>query len=150
MIELNLPKADLRLKKVGDKTQVFDITRKKFVALTPEEWVRQNVLHYLVNELAYRKSLIKMELAIEYNRMSRRPDILAYRPDGTPYLVVECKAPYVKINESVVDQIAIYNSILKAPFIAITNGLKHYCLAFNESDSEYTVQNAFPHFDQKQ
>ena len=136
-IELNLPMADLRLRVEGQSKQIFDSVRKKYVALTPEEWVRQHFIHFMINNKNYPASLIGVEMQVKVNEMSQRSDIVVFQRDGKPWLMVECKAPYITINQDTFYQAARYNISLKVPYIVITNGLEHYCLHFNGKDFDY-------------
>jgi len=127
MEKLNLPQYDFRIRKKEHKLEIFDTFRKKFVALTPEEWVRQNFLMYLVKEKDYPASLISVEAGLKlYNRI-KRTDIVVYNNNAKPVLIVECKAPDVPISQKTFDQIARYNMVLKVNYLIVTNGLNHYC-----------------------
>ena len=119
-------KYDFRTKKEGDQQFIFDIVRKKFVALTPEEWVRQHWIHYLIEEAKYPRSLIAVEMNITVNQLSKRCDIVVYDRDGKPFLIVECKSPDVKISQNVFDQIARYNLTLQVKYLIVSNGKQHF------------------------
>jgi hypothetical protein len=125
MIELNLPIFDFKLKNQGQKKYIFDLVKKKFVTLTPEEWVRQHWIHFLVEYQSIPLSFLAIESAIKVNNMHRRADIVAYKKDLIPGLVVECKAPHIPINEDVVWQAAAYNQKIKAQFLVVSNGINH-------------------------
>jgi type I site-specific restriction endonuclease len=144
---LNLPHAEFRVREDGNERQIFDAIRKRFVALTPEEWVRQNFLNFLVNERKYPASLIGVEMLVRLNEMSQRADIVVYQRNGKPWLIVECKAPTVTLDEDVFYQAARYNSQLRVPYIALTNGLEHYCLFFNGKSFDYLAD--LPDFNTK-
>src|SRR5262249_54832795 len=105
---------------------IFDIIRKKFVALTPEEWVRQHWLHYLIEEGKYPRSLIVPEMKIVLNDLSKRCDVVVHDRSGNPFLIVECKSPDVKISQKVFDQVARYNLTLKVKYLIVSNGTQHY------------------------
>ncbi len=120
------------LKKVNDKPFVFDSIRKKWLVLTPEEWVRQHVVSYLVKEKNIPESLISIEKEINLNGTKRRYDIVVYKNDLSIYLIVECKAPYVELSEATFEQALRYNLILNAKFVLITNGLKQLVLKENK------------------
>ena len=124
--QLNLPIVALKTKLVGGTTQVFDHVRKKYLVLTPEEWVRQHFIHYLNQEKNYPLGLMGVERMIKYNGMKTRADIVLYNSDGTPNMLVECKAPNVKITQDAFDQIAKYNFKLQVPFLVVTNGIQHF------------------------
>jgi hypothetical protein len=126
MSTLNLPSFEYQLKKEDGKVFIFDILRKKYLVLTPEEWVRQHFIHYLINEMKYPKALIKLEGGLSYNTLAKRSDIVVFDREGKPWMVVECKAPDQPINDSTLRQASTYNSKLKAKYLAVTNGLVHF------------------------
>jgi len=125
--QLNLPNAVLKTKLVEGTTQVFDVVRKKYFKLTPEEWVRQNFIHYLNIEKNYPMGLMGVESMIKYNNLQTRADIILYNKEGRPTMIVECKAPNVEITQDTFNQIAKYNFKLKVQFLVVTNGLQHFC-----------------------
>ena len=125
--KLNLPNTILKTKLVEGTTQVFDVVRKKYFKLTSEEWVRQNFIHYLNIEKNYPKGLMGVERMIKYNNLQTRADIILYNKEGIPTMIVECKAPNVKITQDTFNQIAKYNFKLKVQFLVVTNGLQHFC-----------------------
>ena len=127
MEALNLPPFAYKITKSGANNLIFDIIRRKYVVLTPEEWVRQHVVHYLINTLSYPKSLFSVERGANYNKLQKRSDLCIYNSSGKPHLLVECKAASVPITQEVVKQVSIYNQTLQAPFLVITNGLQHFC-----------------------
>ncbi len=124
---LNLPSYDHKLKKINDKLCIWDIIRKKYIVLTPEEWVRQHFVHHLINEHNYPKNLIKLENTLIYNQLLKRTDIQVFDRDGSLFMIVECKAPYIKLSEAVFAQAAQYNKILKAQYLTISNGMIFHC-----------------------
>ncbi len=133
MKKLNLPEFPAKVKQAdGGKVLIFDIIRKKYVQLTPEEWVRQNFIYYLINFLDYPKSLIKVESGLRYNRLLKRSDILVFNRDVEPLLLVECKSSELKITQDVLDQAAVYNRSLNARYLLVTNGIKHLCWKISE------------------
>ena len=128
MQKLNLPTYNFKLKSSENKTLIFDNLRKKYLVLTPEEWVRQHFVRFLINEKKYPTSLIALEKQLTINNRKKRTDILIFNKDGNPDIIVECKAPSIKITQDTFDQIARYNLKLKANFLIVTNGLEHfYC-----------------------
>jgi len=146
MKKLNLPEFPAKLKQAdGGKVLIFDIIRKKYVQLTPEEWVRQNFIYYLVNFLDYPKSLIKVESGLKYNRLLKRSDILVFNRDVEPLLLVECKSSDLKITQDVVDQAAVYNRSLKAKYLLVTNGIQHLC--WKISDDGNQLLEEIPRYD---
>ena len=122
---LNLPLADLKLVRKREQVFVWCIVRKKQLVLTPEEWVRQHIIHYLISEKRVPIALIAAEMAIEVNKLSRRCDLVVFGKDATPRLIIECKAPEVKITEKVFNQIAQYNFKLNVDLLMMTNGIDH-------------------------
>jgi hypothetical protein len=125
MQTLHLPPFAYKVKQIGQKVHIYDEIRRHFVVLTPEEWVRQHVVHWLVAEFAYPKSLMQIESGLRYNAMTKRSDLIVYDRAGQPFLLVECKAPDVPLTEATFAQAARYNSVVKAPYLLITNGLTH-------------------------
>jgi hypothetical protein len=116
-----------KFKEIEGKNYIYDRFRKKYLLLTPEEWVRQNFLILLIEEKKYSKNLIKLESGLKYNNLSKRSDILVYDNSGAPFLLIECKAQDVKISKKTLEQVSRYNLTIKAPFICITNWSKTYC-----------------------
>jgi len=146
--KLNFPYYSFRLKNSENNTQIFDEFRKKFVALKPEEWVRQNCLKYLIYEKKYPKTLISVEKNFVVNGLKKRYDIVILNPKGTIYCVIECKAPSVKITQKTFDQIAKYNRTLNAKYLMVTNGLNHYHCKINENG--YTFLDTLPKYSKNQ
>ena len=146
MKELNLPPCELKTRKHGSKTEVFDIIRKKYISLTGEEWVRQHFIHYLVHGKQVPVTLIAVESALKVNRLSKRSDIVVYNRKGKPCLVVECKAPEIVISQAVFDQAAMYNLTLKVPFLVITNGMKHYVCRTDHEKKTFLFLKEIPSF----
>lgn len=127
MLELSLPPFDYRVKRQSGTVMIFDIIRKKFVVLTPEEWVRQHVIHYLTEVKNFPLALIAVEKEIDLYGLRRRFDVVTFDRAGSPCLLIECKAPSVELTRQVFDQAFRYNMTLEAPYVAITNGVKHFC-----------------------
>lgn len=148
MKELNLPAYSLKFKS-GDqgKALIFDDIRKKYVVLTPEEWVRQHFVHYLVEDRSYPAGLLGIELMFRFNKLSRRADILVYNRRGEPLLIVECKAPDVKIDASVFDQIVEYNLKFRLRYIVVTNGIKHYACSTDPEKGTWSFLPEIPVYD---
>jgi len=144
MPQLNLPNAALKTKLVEGTTQVFDAVRKKYLVLTPEEWVRQHFIHYLYKEKKYPLGLMGVELMVKYNGMQTRADIVLYNADGKPNVIVECKAPKVKITQDAFNQIAKYNFKLKVNFLVVTNGIQHFCCAMDYENNKITFLEEVP------
>jgi len=141
MEKLNLPTYSFNIKFIEQRKYIFDFIRKKYVILTPEEWVRQNFLKYLVEEKKYPASLIAVEKEFKLNNLSKRSDAVIYNKQGDPLLIVECKAPEVKIDQKVFDQIARYNMVLHVELLIVTNGLQHFCCKLDaEMDTYYFLK----------
>ncbi|MDP7196703.1 MAG: type I restriction enzyme HsdR N-terminal domain-containing protein [SAR202 cluster bacterium] len=146
MPQLMLPKAALKIKLVEETTQVFDIVRKKYFVLTPEEWVRQHFIHFLNIEKKYPLGLMRVEKIIKYNNLRTRADIVLYNTDGKPNMIVECKAPNVKITQDSFNQIAKYNFQLRSEFLVVTNGLQHFCCKMEYKRNEIKFVEDIPSF----
>jgi len=146
MPQLNLPNAVLKTKLVEGTTQVFDAVRKKYLVLTPEEWVRQHFIHYLNSEKKYPLGLMGIEQMVKYNEQSTRADIVLYTNEGKPNMIVECKSPKVKITQDAFNQIAKYNFKLRVDFLVVTNGMQHFCCAMDYENNKITFLNEVPEF----
>jgi type I site-specific restriction-modification system R (restriction) subunit len=146
MEPLNLPTYLFRLKEDRGKKYIFDEIRRRFVLLTPEEWVRQHVVNFLISDKNFPKMLISVEKGFSSNRNRQRYDLLIYDRKGSPLMIVECKAPGMEINQQVFDQAGRYNNKHKATYMLITNGLKHYCCAISISDRKYRFLHDVPDF----
>ena len=144
--QLNLPNAVLKTKLVEGTTQVFDVVRKKYFKLTPEEWVRQNFIHYLNIEKNYPMGLMGVEKIIKYNNLQTRADIILYNKEGNPTMIVECKAPNVKITQDSFNQIAKYNFKLKVQYLVLTNGIQHFCCQMNYENNTNCFLKEVPAF----
>lgn len=149
MQKLNFPSYDFRFKSSENKIAIFDGVRKKFVVLTPEEWVRQNVVSYLLSEHDYPKNYLNVEKIIKINGLTKRYDIIVFQPDGKIFLLVECKAPHVQITQDTFDQIARYNMSLDARYLMVTNGLNHYFCRMDYEAERYEFLPGLPPFSAK-
>lgn len=147
MQQLNFPACEFKFKSSDKVKQIFDIVRRKFVKLTPEEWVRQHFIHYLINEKKYPKSLIAVEMTIKVNRLGKRCDIVGFDKSGKPLLIVECKAPEIKISQKTFDQVARYNIELKVKYLAVSNGLSHYFCEIDFEKKNYRFLSSLDFFD---
>ena len=147
MQKLNLPSFQFKLKSSENKQLIFDVIRKKYVVLTPEEWVRQNLIHFLIKEKNYPISLISCEKQLLVNKLKKRFDLLIYGPNGTPILIIECKSPKVKISQDTFDQIARYNMELKSEFLVVSNGIIHYSCKVNHEDQSYIFLEEIPKYE---
>lgn len=130
-----------------NREMIFDSVRRKYVRLTPEEWVRQNFVQYLINEGKYPAGLIGIEVMSRWNKMKKRVDILIHDRSGKPVLIVECKAPEVKINDIVFDQIVCYNMGFQVPNIIVTNGMVHYACKLIPEKPGYDYLNVIPQYE---
>ena len=139
-----LPNVALKTKSVEGTIQVFDVIRKKYFVLTPEEWVRQHFIHYLNNEKNYPMGLMGVEKMVKYNALKTRADIVLYNTEGKAKMIVECKAPNVKITQDTFNQIAKYNSQLKVKYLVVTNGMKHYCCKMEYDSNEIKFLEEIP------
>lgn len=137
-------KDQLRVKRKDDKRHIFDPIRKKWLVLQPEEMVRQLVLEYLLQERAYNPNRISMERGLKVNTLDRRYDLLVYDQAVSPYLLIECKAPRVKINQAVFEQVSWYNSSLQVPYMMVTNGMESYCCWMDYDAKAYRFLEAVP------
>jgi type I site-specific restriction endonuclease len=143
MFPLNFPEYTFPIKKMDEREFIFDSIRKKWIILTPEEWVRQHVIAYLVQTEKLPASLIAVERLLKYNQLAKRFDVLLYNTLGKPSMLIECKAPSVKLSGETLFQIATYNMVFKVPYLYITNGLQHHLYANVESE-KYMPLAAFP------
>ncbi len=143
-IGLNLPEYSFRIKSKENKLFIFDVIRKKNVVLTPEEWVRQHIVHFLITEKSYPRSLIAIEKQLDLHGLTKRTDILVFNTQGLPELIVECKAPQISITQESFDQIARYNMKLNAKYLFVTNGLSHYYCQIDHLNERYTYLETLP------
>lgn len=146
MVALNLPQAKLKIKSKENKQYIFDIIRKKDVVLTPEEWVRQHILHFLITIKGYPKSIIAVEKQLTINTLKKRFDILVFNTNGLPKIIIECKAPKVKITQEAFDQIARYNLKLNANYLMVSNGLTHYFCKLDTANERYVFLEDLPEY----
>ncbi|MFT4073279.1 MAG: type I restriction enzyme HsdR N-terminal domain-containing protein [Dysgonamonadaceae bacterium] len=144
MLNLNLPPCEIKIKKTEKGLRIFDSLRAKFVALTPEEWVRQNFVCYLINHKQYPPMLIANEMQIKVNSRIKRCDSVVYDNRMNPLVILEYKAPDVSITEQVFDQIVRYNYVLKVPYLIVSNGLRHYCCQVDYENQTTTYLQDIP------
>lgn len=144
MQNLNFNSYSFRLKNSENKVYIFDAIRKKFLVLTPEEWVRQHTIQFLIQELNYPISLISVEKIVKINGMNKRYDIVVFNSNGSIEIIIECKAPEVQITQATFDQIARYNFILQANYLMVTNGLNHYFCQMDFENENYTFLKDLP------
>ena len=146
MWQLSLPGYPYNVKKTGNRWMIFDSFRRKFVALTPEEWVRQHYLHYLIEIKHYPSSLIAVEQQLTVNGLTKRCDAVLYNHQLNPEAIFEFKAPHVAISQETFDQTAVYNSILKVNFLFVSNGMDHFFAEVMNSEKSYLIQKEIPDY----
>ncbi len=149
-----MPKLDLsnyqpQVKKIDGELYIFDLVRKKYVYLIPEEWVRQALIDLLVHQYHYPKGLMRIEGGLNYGQRQKRSDILVYDRFGHPFFLVECKSMKVPINQSVIDQAAQYNAVIQAPYLAVCNGVDYYAYQMDHQAKKIEPIAAIPSFPEK-
>ena len=137
MLELNLPSADIRLERRNGRLFIWDFVRRRWVTLTPEEWVRQHFSHWMTEHLGYPMARLGHEISLELNGMQRRADAVFYDREGRPLVIVEFKAPHIAISQKTFDQISRYNMVMQVPYLIISNGMQHFCLHVREEGMEF-------------
>jgi hypothetical protein len=142
--KLNLPDYVFKIRTIGLNQEIFDSVRKRYIVLTPEEWVRQNFVRYLIEERKYPSSLIAIEKTITVNKLKKRCDIVVYNRDRKPAIMVECKSSSIKITQSTFDQAARYNISLNVKYLIITNGINHYSCIVEKEKSKYIFLENIP------
>ena len=146
MTPLNLPPIEAKVKTENGRTKIWDGLRRRYVVLTPEEWVRQHFVGYLIGQKDYSPALMANEVRIELNGMSRRCDTVVYRRDLTPRVIIEYKRPDVKISQRVFAQISRYNLVMQVDYLIVSNGLEHYCCRMNYAQQTYEFLDDIPNF----
>ena len=146
MLALNLPGFAPKVAEKDGKRTIFDPVRQKYVALTPEEWVRQHVVQFLMQEKKYPKSLINVEKVLHVNGLRKRYDIVIFNPNGAIHALIECKAPHITISQATFDQIAQYNMTLQSQFLMVTNGLNHYYCTMDFENEKYEFLRSIPEY----
>ena len=149
MTELNLPKYNMRISRDrNNNIKIFDSIRKKFVSLTPEEYVRQHFTNWLINYLHYPMGLIANEVKISLNSTIKRCDTIVYSNTGDPMMIIEYKAPHISINQNVFDQIVRYNMVLKTKYLVVSNGMQHYCCSIDYENNSYQFIPHIPTYEE--
>lgn len=143
---LNLPEASLNIKEADGRMQVFDILRRRYVALTPEEWVRQHFIHYLVNCKGYPIALLANEISLRVGLLQKRCDSVLYGKDAKPVMIIEYKASHINITQKVFDQICRYNITMRVPYLIVSNGLQHYCCHVDIEKGTYSFLSDVPEY----
>lgn len=145
-MELNLPKRNFNIKKINGAVCIFDELRQKFVALTPEEWVRQHFVAFLIEDKHYPRGLMNNEISLVQNGLKRRCDTLVADAYGKPLVIVEYKAPMVEITQKVFSQIERYNNVLRAKYLIVSNGMSHFCCKINYEENNFTFLSEIPEY----
>lgn len=146
MYSLNLPTYEAKIRKNSNGLEIFDPLRRKYIALTPEEWVRQHFINYLINYKNYPASLMANEAGIKLNSLTRRCDTVVYNNQLVPLMIVEYKESKVQITQNVFDQVVRYNTVLKVPYIVVSNGILHYCCRMNYEDQSFEYLTDIPEY----
>ncbi len=148
MQQLNLPEYQFNIKKKENSFIILDTLRKRWVALTPEEWVRQNFVRFLIEDKQFPSALMNNEISLTQNGIKRRCDTLVTDNHGSPLVIVEYKSPSIEITQKTFDQIVRYNMVLKAQYLIISNGMKHYCCKINYETKSYSFLEDIPCYSQ--
>ena len=146
IVPLNLPKTELQIKKKGEQLFVNCLIRKKPIILTPEEWVRQHFIAFFINDLNYPKGLISVEKQIKYGDLDKRWDLAVFKTDQDCFLLMECKAPEIKITKSVFEQSLLYYKHLQSDYLLMSNGLDHVVLKKNKTSNQFEQIDFFPDY----
>lgn len=148
MTRLNLPPFEIKLRGTKAQPQIFDILRKKYIALTPEEWVRQHFVHFLVEHKGYPAALMANEIQLKVGEKTLRADSALYSRDLKPRMIIEYKAPHIPITQKVFDQISIYNMLLHVDYLVVSNGLQHYICKMDYNDKKYLFLEDIPDYEE--
>lgn len=145
-MEINLPSYEIKLRETRGRHQIFDILRRKYVALTPEEWVRQHFVHYLIEHKGYPKGLLANEVELKVGEKHLRCDTILYNKVLQPQMIIEYKSPDIAITQRVFNQISVYNLLLHVDFLVVTNGLQHYCCQMDYPQQSYSFLKDIPDY----
>ena len=145
--QLNLPPYDCQLRRTDDKTYIYDTLRRRYVALTPEEWVRQHFVHFMVQHLGYPAALMANEVELRCGAKRLRCDTVLYSPTLQPRMIMEYKSPKVAVTRKVFDQIAAYNLLLHVDYLVVSNGLEHYCMKMDYDNQKYLPLEQLPRYE---
>ena len=148
MTRLNLPPFEIKLRGTKAQPQIFDILRKKYIALTPEEWVRQHFVHFLVEHKGYPAALMANEIQLKVGEKTLRADSVLYSRDLKPRMIIEYKARHIPITQKVFDQISIYNMLLHVDYLVVSNGLQHYICKMDYNDKKYLFLEDIPDYEE--
>ena len=146
MFRLNLPSYPIKITERGEKQLIFDFLRRKYVALTPEEWVRQHFTHFLVEQKGYPKALLANEVELKVGEKKLRCDTVLYHQTLQPRMIIEYKAPTIPLQQKTFDQISAYNLLLKVDYLVVSNGLQHYCCRMDYDQQRYIFLEALPDY----
>jgi hypothetical protein len=145
-MEINLPPYEIKLRKQNGRRQIFDFLRRRYVSLTPEEWVRQHFVHFLIEQKGYPKGLLANEVEQKIGDKKLRCDTLLYNKELRPRMIIEYKAPEIAITQRVFNQITVYNFLLHVDYLIVSNGRQHYCCRMDYEKGEYTFLQDIPHY----
>lgn len=146
MIQLNLPPYEIKIQKSGEREQIFDVLRRKYVALTPEEWVRQHFVHHLMEQKHYPAALLANEVKLQVGDKVLRADSVLYSTSLQPRMIIEYKAPHIEITQKTFDQISVYNLLLHADYLVVSNGLQHYICQMDYEQQRYFFLEEIPDY----
>ena len=146
MIKLNIPSFQMKLSGTQERPKILDILRRKFVALTPEEWVRQHFIHFLIEHKGYPSTLMANEVALSCGNKQLRADTVLYDRDLNARMIIEYKAPTIKITKRVFEQVTAYNFLLHVDYLIVSNGLTHYCCKMNYENNSYMLLTSIPDY----
>lgn len=148
MIPLNLPPFAIKLQGTREHPRIFDMLRRRYVALTPEEWVRQSFIHYLTEHLGYPATLLANEISLKVGQKPLRADSVLYDRNLHPRMIIEYKAPTIELTQKVFDQISVYNMLLHADYLIVSNGLRHYCCKMDYEAKKYVFLEHIPRYEE--
>ncbi len=146
MFRLNLPTYEIKIAQRGNKKLIFDFLRRKYVALTPEEWVRQHFVHYLIEHKGYPAGLIGNEVELNVGEKKLRCDTILYNKVAQPQMIIEYKAPQIKLQQKTFDQISAYNLLLKVDYLIVSNGMQHVCCRMDYDNQKYCFLDDIPDY----
>lgn len=144
MQALNLPKTNLKITKQGDKYAIFDVLRKRYIRLTPEEWVRQHFVHFLLEHKGFPLARMANEITIMLNQTTKRCDTVCYGQNAQPLVIIEYKAPHIALNQDTLNQVCRYNMVLRVPYLMLSNGMQHICIKVDYEKGEYRFLDDIP------
>ena len=145
-MEINLPPYEIKLREQNGRRQIFDFLRRRYVSLTPEEWVRQHFVHFLIEQKGYPKGLLANEVEQKIGDKKLRCDTLLYNKELRPRMIIEYKDPEIAITQRVFNQITVYNFLLHVDYLIVSNGRQHYCCRMDYEKREYTFLQDIPHY----